>query len=126
MQRFMLKSKIHRATVTEANLNYEGSITIDENLIEAADIVSFEKVYIYNVSNGERFSTYVIKGKRNSGVICLNGAAARKASKGDVVIIASYVLVENDSAKKWMPKCVFVDGDNRQKAKNKKNRKAKG
>ncbi len=81
MQRFMLKSKIHRVTVTGAELDYEGSISIDENLMEAADLLPFEKVNIYNVSNGERFSTYVIKGKKNSGVICLNGAAARKASK---------------------------------------------
>ncbi len=82
MQRFMLKSKIHRATVTGAELDYEGSIAIDEKLMEAADILPFEKVNIYNVSNGERFSTYVIKGRKNSGVICLNGAAARKASQG--------------------------------------------
>jgi aspartate 1-decarboxylase len=117
MQRFMLKSKIHRARVTDANLDYEGSITIDENLTEAADILSYEKVDIYNVSNGERFSTYVIKGKRGSGVVCLNGAAARKASKGDVVIIASYVMVQGDAARRWTPKCVYVDERNRQKTK---------
>jgi aspartate 1-decarboxylase len=113
MQRIMLKSKIHRATVTDANLNYEGSITIDEGLMKLADLVSFEKVAIYNVSNGERFSTYVIKGKKNSGVICLNGAAARKVSKGDLIIIASYVMVEDAEAKGWAPKCVHVDGKNR-------------
>jgi aspartate 1-decarboxylase len=115
MQRIMLKSKIHRATVTDANLNYEGSITIDEGLMKSADLVPFEKVSIYNVSNGERFSTYVIKGKKNAGVICLNGAAARKVSKGDLIIIASYVMVENDEAKGWLPKCVLVDGKNRAK-----------
>jgi aspartate 1-decarboxylase len=115
MQRIMLKSKIHRATVTDANLNYEGSITIDENLMKSADLVPFEKVAIYNVSNGERFSTYVIKGKKGSGVICLNGAAARKVSKGDLVIIASYVMVGDAESKKWAPKCVHVDGKNKMK-----------
>jgi aspartate 1-decarboxylase len=118
MQRFMLKSKIHRATVTDANLGYEGSITIDENLLKAADLVPFEQVDIYNVSNGERFSTYVIPGRKSSGVICLNGAAARKASKGDIVIIASYVAVDDGDVKKWTPKCVYVDDRNRQKPKN--------
>jgi aspartate 1-decarboxylase len=113
MQRIMLKSKIHRATVTDANLNYEGSITVDEGLMKSADLVPFEKVAIYNVSNGERFSTYVIEGKKNSGVICLNGAAARKVSKGDLIIIASYVTVENAETKGWKPKCVHVDGKNR-------------
>lgn len=126
MQRFMLKSKIHRVTVTDANLDYEGSITIDENLIVAADIVPYEQVDIYNVSNGERFSTYVIKGKKGTGVICLNGAAARKASKGDIVIIASYVTVDNSAVKKWVPKCVYVDGKNRPKTKKGELRKAKG
>ncbi|HQB14873.1 MAG TPA: aspartate 1-decarboxylase, partial [Syntrophales bacterium] len=82
MQRFMLKSKLHRAVVTDANLHYEGSITIDEGLLEAADIIPYEKVAIYNVTNGERFTTYAIKGARGSGTICLNGAAAHRASKG--------------------------------------------
>ncbi len=126
MQRFMLKSKIHRVTVTDANLDYEGSITIDEKLIEAADILPYEKVDIYNVSNGERFSTYVIKGKRGSGTVCLNGAAARKASKGDVVIIASYVAVAGDAAKRWSPRCVYVDGRNRPKAPGGRRPKGKG
>ncbi len=126
MQRFMLKSKIHRVTVTDANLDYEGSITIDENLIVAADIVPYEQVDIYNVSNGERFSTYVIKGKKGTGVVCLNGAAARKASKGDIVIIASYVAVDDSAVKKWVPKCVYVDGKNRRKIKSGELRKAKG
>ncbi len=113
MQRFILKSKIHRATVTAGDLNYEGSITIDETLMNAADIFPYEKVYIYNVSNGERFSTYAIKGEKGSGVICLNGAAARKCSRGDIIIIASFVTVDNDSARDWSPKCVYVDDKNR-------------
>ena len=112
MQRFMLKSKIHRATVTDANLHYEGSITIDEKLIEAADILPYEKVNIYNVSNGERFSTYVLKGEKDSGVICLNGAAAWKASKGDLIIIASYTMVDDSILKTWSPRCVFLDNKN--------------
>lgn len=117
MQRFMLKSKIHRVTVTGAELDYEGSISIDEKLMEAADLLPFEKVNIYNVSNGERFSTYVIKGRKNSGVICLNGAAARKASKGDIIIIASYVIVDDEAARKWASKCVYVDKENKIKKK---------
>ncbi|HOG08200.1 MAG: aspartate 1-decarboxylase [Syntrophales bacterium] len=113
MQRFMLKSKLHRATVTDADLHYEGSITIDEGLMEAADFLPFEKVSIYDVSNGERFSTYVIRGKRDSGVICLNGAAARKVSRGDLIIIASYVLVDDADAARWSPRCVLLDEKNR-------------
>lgn len=116
MQRFMLKSKIHRATVTDANLHYEGSITIDEKLMDASDILPYEKVNIYNVSNGERFSTYVIKGREDSGVICLNGAAAWKASRGDIVIIASYVVIDDTEIKTWSPKCVFLDENNRIKS----------
>jgi aspartate 1-decarboxylase len=108
----MLKSKIHRVTVTDAHLDYEGSITIDENLMKAADLFPYERVDIYNVSNGERFSTYVIRGKKDSGVIGLNGAAARKGSKGDIIIIASYVTIENDLAKNWTAQCVFVDENN--------------
>ncbi len=113
MQRFVLKSKIHRVTVTAGDLNYEGSITIDETLMNAADIFPYEKVNIYNVSNGERFSTYAIKGEKDSGVICLNGAAARKCSRGDIIIIASFVTMDNDSARDWSPKCVYVDDKNR-------------
>jgi len=112
MQRYMLKSKLHRATVTDADLHYEGSITIDRGLMEAADILPYEKVAIYNVSNGERFSTYAIEGKRGSGTICLNGAAARKASKDDVIIIATYVMADEKSAKKWKPRCVLLDKKN--------------
>jgi aspartate 1-decarboxylase len=113
MQRFMLKSKLHRAVVTDADLHYEGSISIDENLMEAADLFSYEKVSIYNISNGERFSTYVIPGERGSGTICLNGAAARKASRGDMIIIASYVMVDDEQAARWSPKCVLLDQENR-------------
>ncbi len=113
MNRFMLKSKLHRATVTDADLHYEGSISIDENLMKAADILPYEKVSIYNVSNGERFTTYAIRGKRNSGVICLNGAAARKASKDDIIIIATYVTVDEADVKGWSPKCVLLDQRNR-------------
>lgn len=112
----MLKSKIHRATVTDANLDYEGSITIDEMLMKKADLLPYEKVDIYNVSNGERFHTYVIKGKKNSGVICLNGAAARKASKGDIIIIASYVMIDDESTLDWKPRCVHVNGKNKIKS----------
>jgi len=113
MQRFMLKSKLHRATVTDADLHYEGSISIDEGLMEAAEIIPYEKVAIYDVSNGERFTTYAIKGKRDSGVICLNGAAARKVSRGDLIIIATYVTVDDADARNWSPKCVFLDAQNR-------------
>lgn len=113
MQRFMLKSKIHRATVTDADLNYQGSITIDEKLLEEAMMLPFEKVEIYNLNNGERFSTYIIKGKRNSGTICLNGAAARKVAKGDLIIIATYVLVDEKEAASWKPKCVLVNAKNK-------------
>lgn len=116
MQRFMLKSKLHRATVTDADLNYEGSISIDEQLMEAADLYPYEKVDIYNISNGERFSTYVIPGRRGTGTICLNGAAARKAARGDLIIIASYVLVEDGQGRNWDPKCVLLDGQNRIKS----------
>lgn len=116
MQRNMLKSKIHRATVTGAELSYEGSISIDTKLCELADMVFFEKVEIYNCDNGERFSTYVIPGKK--GEICLNGAAARKVQKGDKVIIASYVIAHEDEIKNWDPKLVFVDENNEVKKVN--------
>jgi aspartate 1-decarboxylase len=113
MQRFMLKSKIHRATVTDADLHYEGSISIDLLLMKEADILSYEKVAIYNISNGERFSTYAIPGEKNSGVICLNGAAARKAARGDLIIIATYELVDEEELGGWSPRCVFLDEQNR-------------
>ena len=105
----VLKSKIHRVTVTEANLNYIGSITIDEELMEAANIIANEKVVIVDNNNGERFETYTIKGERGSGVICLNGAAARKVEKGDVVIIMSYAIMDFEEAKNFKPAVIFPD-----------------
>jgi len=105
----VFKSKIHRVTVTASDLNYIGSITIDEELIEAAGLVVGERVYIVNVNNGERFDTYVIKGKRKSGEICLNGPAARKVQKGDVIIIISYAQMSVEEAKIFQPKIVFPD-----------------
>ncbi len=112
MLRTMLKSKIHRATVTEANLYYEGSITIDADLIRAADMLEYEKVEVLNLSSGQRIETYVIKGKSGSGVVCLNGPAARGACPGDQVIILSYIMVEDKSAKKIKPKVVKVNARN--------------
>ena len=110
----VIKSKIHRVTVTQADLNYVGSITIDEALLEAANIVEGEKVQIMDINNGERFETYTIKGERNSGCICLNGAAARKVQVGDVVIIASYALMDFEQAKQFRPWIIFPDtGTNR-------------
>ena len=109
----VLKSKIHRATVTEANLNYIGSITIDEDLMEAANLIEFEKVHVLSNNNGERFVTYVIKGMRGSGVICLNGAAARKVQAGDIVLIVSYAQMEFEEAKLFKPTIIFPDPANR-------------
>ena len=105
----VFKSKIHRVTVTASDLNYIGSITIDEDLIDAAGLVVGERVYIVNVNNGERFDTYVIKGKRKSGEICLNGPAARKVQKGDVIIIISYAQMPVEEAEKFQPKIIFPD-----------------
>lgn len=113
MLRIMHKSKIHRATVTDANLNYVGSITIDEDLMVAADILENEKVQVVNNNNGARFETYVIKGKKGSGVVCLNGAAARLAHPGDIVIIISYGFFDNEEAKNVKPIAVMVDEKNR-------------
>lgn len=108
----MLKSKIHRATVTQSELDYIGSITVDEALMEAAGLVEYEKVEIADVDNGARFSTYVIAGKANSGIICLNGAAARMVSTGDKVIIMSYAKMTPEEIKENPPKVVFVNEDN--------------
>lgn len=113
MYRTMMKSKIHRATVTEANLNYIGSITIDESLMEAADLLENEKVQIVNNNNGARLETYVIPGPRGSGVICLNGAAARLVQPGDNVIIISYAQMSAEELKTHKPTVVFVDANNR-------------
>lgn len=108
----MLKGKIHRATVTQAELNYMGSITIDKTLMEASGIIENEKVQIVDVNNGERFETYVIPGKRDSGVICLNGAAARLVQPEDKVIIIAYAQMNEEEAKKYKPKVVFMNDDN--------------
>ena len=105
----ILKSKIHRATVTEANLNYIGSITIDEALMNAAGIMENERVHIVNNNNGARFSTYVIKGEKNSGVVCLNGAAARLVQPGDVVIIMAYAMMDQEETATFKPKVVFPE-----------------
>ena len=105
----VFKSKIHRVTVTASDLNYIGSITVDEDLIDAAGLVVGERVYIVNVNNGERFDTYVIKGKRKSGEICLNGPAARKVQKGDVIIIISYAQMSVEEAQSFQPKIIFPD-----------------
>ena len=109
----VLKSKIHRARVTQAELNYVGSITIDEDLIEAANIIPNEKVQIVNNNNGARFETYVIKGERGSGTVCLNGATARLAQVGDIVIIMSYAYMEMDEARNYEPVSVFPDVNNK-------------
>lgn len=113
MQIEVLKSKIHRGTITEADLNYVGSIAIDEDLMDAAQLIENEKVHIYNITNGERLETYVIKGKRGSGIISLNGAAARKAEIGDLVIIVSYASMELEEAKNYKPAIIFPDANNK-------------
>jgi len=113
MQRHVLKSKIHRATITAAELHYEGSLTVDEELLDAADLVPYEQVQIANVSNGERFSTYVIPGPRGSGVLQLNGAAARLGMPGDLVIVMSYGVVSEAELEHHTPRVVFVDARNR-------------
>jgi aspartate 1-decarboxylase len=110
--RIMLKSKIHRAHVTEANIDYEGSITIDSKLMKEADILPYEEVHVLNVNNGARFSTYAIEGKEGEGEICVNGAAARLAMKGDIVIILTYNHVTDEEAPKVTPKVVHVDIQN--------------
>lgn len=109
----MLRAKIHRATVTQCDLHYEGSCGIDEDLLDAADIREFEKIDLYNVNNGERFSTYAIRGKRGSGEISLNGAAARRAHLGDLLIICTFAPVADGEVNDHVPKVVFVDAENR-------------
>lgn len=113
MQIEVFKSKIHRAKVTQAELHYVGSITLDEALMEASNIIENEKVQIVNVNNGERFETYVIKGDRNSGTVCLNGPAARKVQVGDVIIIVSYAILDFEEAKSHQPAIVFPDDNNK-------------
>jgi aspartate 1-decarboxylase len=120
MQIEVLKSKIHRATVTMADINYVGSITLDEALIEAANLLEFEKVGVLNINNGERIETYVIKGKRGSGVVCMNGAAARKFQPKDIIIVVSYALMDFEDARNFKPSLVFPDKDNKLPRKNKR------
>ena len=112
MTRVMLRAKLHRATVTEADLHYEGSCGIDEDLMDAADMREFEKIELYNVNNGERFATYAIRGEEGSGVISVNGAAAHKAQPGDLVIICAYGQCDEAEAAKFKPTLVYVDRDN--------------
>ena len=113
MLRTMCKSKIHRATVTEANLNYVGSLTVDEDLLELSDILPYEQVHIVNVNNGQRLITYAIAGERGSGVMCLNGAAARLGQAGDIIIVIAYGQFHDDEARTYKSKVVLVDADNK-------------
>jgi len=108
----VLKSKIHRATITQADIHYIGSIAIDEELMEAANLIEYEKVHVLNINNGERLETYVIKGKRGSGIISLNGAAARKAVAGDLIIIVSYASMDFKEAQTFKPSVIFPDSNN--------------
>ena len=112
MIRYMLKSKVHRAVVTDADLNYVSSITLDKDLMEAADIVANEKVTVVNNNNGERFETYVIEGERGSGIVCLNGAAARLVQKGDIVIILTYTILDDKEGEDFQPRLVYVNDKN--------------
>jgi aspartate 1-decarboxylase len=113
MQRHLMKSKIHRATITSADLHYEGSLTVDQDLLDAADLLSYEEIQVVNVNNGARFTTYVIPGARGSGVVQLNGAAARLGLPGDVVILIAYGVIEDEAAQRFVPRVVFVDEQNR-------------
>ena len=115
MHRMMLKSKIHRVAITEANLAYEGSLTIDAELMRAADILPYEMVYVYNISNVERFETYAMEGAAGSGVICLNGAAARKGAPGDLIIITTFSTYTPEELNHHTPKIVLVDAGNRRR-----------
>ena len=113
MLRSMLKSKVHRATVTQTELQYEGSLTLDRELMQAAGLLPHERVMVYNISNGERFETYLIQGEPGSGIVCINGAAARKACVGDLIIIAAYGLFEDAELEKYETLIVLLDGKNR-------------
>jgi aspartate 1-decarboxylase len=113
MQIEVLKSKIHRAVITEANLNYVGSLTLDEDLMDAANMIENEKIQVVNVNNGERIETYIIKGKRGSGTVCLNGPAARRGAAGDIIIIISYALMDFEEAKTFKPAVIFPKEGNR-------------
>lgn len=109
----ILKSKIHRAVITESNLNYMGSLTLDEDLMNAANIIENEKVQVVNINNGERLETYVIKGKKGSGIVCLNGPAARKGLPGDLIVVISYATIDFEEAKQFKPRIVFPKEGNR-------------
>ncbi|HNU88132.1 MAG TPA: aspartate 1-decarboxylase [Ferruginibacter sp.] len=113
MQIEVLKSKVHRVVITEANLNYVGSLTLDEDLMDAANMIEHEKIQVVNVNNGERIETYLIKGKRGSGVVCLNGPAARKGAEGDIVIVISYATMDFEEAKKFKPTVIFPKEGNK-------------
>lgn len=113
MRRIMLKAKIHRAKVTQTDLDYEGSLALDANLMNAADMLPYEQVHVYNVTNGERFLTYLIKGEKDSGVVGINGAAAHKAKVGDELIIATYTVLGEEKTDYFMPKIILVDENNR-------------
>ena len=112
MHRSLLKSKIHRATVTEADLDYEGSLTVDKNLMEAADLLPYEEVHIFNITNGHRFSTYVIEGERDSNTVCVNGAAAHLAREGDCLIVASFSYYDELECKSHTPRLIYVNESN--------------
>lgn len=112
MKRIMLKAKIHRAQVTDANINYEGSIEIDSEFLKAVDILPFEQVQVYDINNGNRFETYAIEGKAGSGIISVNGAAARLVTIGDLIIVASYAVMDEDEARNIKPKVIKLDGKN--------------
>jgi aspartate 1-decarboxylase len=112
MKRIVLKSKVQRATVTATNIDYDGSLTLDESLMRAADLVPFEQIHVYNITNGERFITYLIKGQRDSGIIGINGAAVRKAKEGDRLIIASYTLMDDEEINFFVPKIILLDDKN--------------
>lgn len=113
MQIEILKSKVHRVVITEANLNYVGSLTLDENLMDAANMIEYEKIQVVNVNNGSRIETYLIKGERGSGICCLNGPAARQGAVGDVVIVISYACMDFEAAKKFSPTVIFPKEGNR-------------
>lgn len=113
MQIQILKSKIHRATITEANLNYVGSLTLDEDLMDAANLIENEKIQVVNVNNGERLETYIIKGARGSGIVCLNGPAARKGAEGDIIIVISYALMDFEEARSFKPVVIFPKEGNK-------------
>lgn len=119
MHRQLFKSKIHRATITQADLDYEGSMTIDEDLLEAADILEYEAVHVWNVTRGTRLMTYALKGERGSGVMCMNGAAAHLNKPGDLVIVATFANFDEETARTHVPNVVFVDENNRIKTKGK-------